>query len=105
LHNRQQQFAPGAPVVEMTGIGTSELLAPRSSPVSNIFELHLRKGFVMTQSQIDRAVARATGESVDLIQRRGFSLHCLPIPQRRQRRRRQRRSPAPLPKHGQAVCV
>lgn len=58
----------------------------------------------MTQSQIDRAVARATGESVDLIQRRGFSLQSLPIPQRRQRRRRQRRSPAPLPKHVQACA-
>jgi hypothetical protein len=59
----------------------------------------------MTQSQIDRAVARATGESVGLIQRRGFSLHNLPVPLRRYRRRRPRRSPASLSKHGQAVCA
>lgn len=59
----------------------------------------------MTQSQIDRAVARATGESVGLIQRRGFSLQNLPVPLRRHRRRRQRRSPASLSKHGQAACA
>lgn len=59
----------------------------------------------MTQSQIDRAVARATGESVGLIQRRGFSLHSLPVPLRRQRRRRPRRSLTSLSKHGQAACA
>jgi hypothetical protein len=32
----------------------------------------------MTQSQIDRAVSRATGESIDEIRRRGFSLADLP---------------------------
>lgn len=57
----------------------------------------------MTQSQIDRAVARATGESVGIIQRRGFSLHSVPIPLRRQRRRRPRRSLTT--KHGQAACA
>jgi hypothetical protein len=59
----------------------------------------------MTQSQIDRAVARATGESVGLIQRRGFSLHFQPVPLRRHRRRRPRRSPTSLTKHDQAVCA
>lgn len=59
----------------------------------------------MTQSQIDRAVARATGESVELIQRRGFSLHSMPVPLRRLRRRRPRRSPVPLSKQGHTACA
>jgi hypothetical protein len=59
----------------------------------------------MTQSQIDRAVARATGESVGLIQRRGFSLQNVPVPLRRYRRRRPRRSSVSLSKHGEAACA
>ena len=59
----------------------------------------------MTQSQIDRAVVRATGESVVLIQRRGFSLHSLPVPLRRQRRRRPRRSSPSLSRHEHTACA
>jgi hypothetical protein len=33
----------------------------------------------MTQAQIDRAVARATGESIALIRSLGFSELCLPV--------------------------
>lgn len=59
----------------------------------------------MSQSQIDRAVARATGESVGLIQRRGFSLHCLSVLLHRVRRRRPRRSSTSLTRHAQTACV
>lgn len=56
----------------------------------------------MTQHQLDRAVARATGETVETIQRRGFSLE----PARHhfrhwQSRRRQTRS-VTKPKGGNA---
>ena len=47
----------------------------------------------MTQLQLDRAVARATGETVETIQKRGFSFQ--PMPQRKRNwrpRRRQARS-------------
>jgi hypothetical protein len=46
----------------------------------------------MTQTQLNRAVARATGESVEVIQYRGFSPMKLPSrPFRRPRRDRGRR--------------
>lgn len=59
----------------------------------------------MTQSQIDRAVARATGEPVGVIQRRGFSLHGLPVPPRRRRRRRPHRSSVVLSRQAQSACA
>jgi hypothetical protein len=46
----------------------------------------------MTQVQLDRAVARATGETVDTIQSRGF-IFCSARPHRSLRRRRRRRKP------------
>jgi hypothetical protein len=56
----------------------------------------------MTQAQLNRAVATATGESVRHIARMGFSLMALPTPSRRgpqanvpsRRSRRQVRVPA-----------
>jgi hypothetical protein len=47
----------------------------------------------MTQSQLDRAVARATGESVATVRGLGFSLMAAPRPARRRRRRRYRARP------------
>lgn len=44
----------------------------------------------MTQHQLDRAVARATGETVETIQRRGFSLVSPARPQQRSCRPRRR---------------
>lgn len=50
----------------------------------------------MTQHQLDRAVARATGETVETIQRRGFRF--VPMP-RRNRHWRPRRRHSPFTKH------
>jgi hypothetical protein len=50
----------------------------------------------MNQYQLDRAVARATGETVETIQTRGFSFMPCPIQRCRPPRRRQQhwRNPA-----------
>ncbi len=54
----------------------------------------------MNQNDLDRAVARATGETVDTIKSMGFSPCYLPIPERRFRARhwrpRRRRAPVQL---------
>lgn len=47
----------------------------------------------MTQAQLERAVARATGENLDTIQRRGFSFVRLHSPVRLLFRRQRRRAP------------
>ncbi len=41
----------------------------------------------MNQSELDRAICRATGESRELIQRIGFKLVVPPKPRKRRRRR------------------
>lgn len=53
----------------------------------------------MKQTDLNRAVAQATGETVDRIQRIGFNLVVtpqlvVPMPVPQQRRRRRRRKPA-----------
>ena len=40
----------------------------------------------MKQSQINREVARATGESVEFIRKRGFDIIIVPVPRNRPRR-------------------
>ena len=59
----------------------------------------------MSQSDLNRAVARATGESVNAIKRMGFSPVCLPIPDRcpsRIRHRRRKRLWARMKRHNAA---
>jgi hypothetical protein len=51
------------------------------------------KGPAMKQSQLNRAVARATGENLDTIQRRGFSFVRMNVPIRVLRLQRR-----PMPK-------
>ena len=55
----------------------------------------------MTQPDLERAVARATGENRELIRRMGFSFIDVPRPRRRRRQRRRyatsvRSRPAPV---------
>jgi hypothetical protein len=52
-----------------------------------LFHPFLLKGPTMTQTQVNRAVARVTGESVETIQGRGFTFYPA-IPRRCSRRRR-----------------
>ena len=54
----------------------------------------------MTQAQLDRAIARATGETVATIQRHGFSpmkVCIFVLSRRRGRRRRRRKSMVAVP--------
>ena len=63
----------------------------------------LRKAFIMSQAEIDRAVARATGETRNIIEHMGFSLLHLAQPaaprsgRRWRRRYRHHRKARPMP--------
>lgn len=50
----------------------------------------------MNQRELDRAVARATGETVDRIQRIGFNLLVMPVVVRGQMRKLPRRNGQPI---------
>ena len=48
----------------------------------------IQKDFVMTQFQLEHAVARATGESIETIRRHGFIAVTIRFPRLRRKRRR-----------------
>ena len=52
----------------------------------------------MTQPELERSVARATGESRQLIREMGFTFIDMPLPRRRRRRRRRWFASSPRPR-------